>query len=34
LLTPLRWLERDHPLFYAQYIAPLLTRYNIPSYRA
>ncbi len=34
LLAPLRWLERDHPAFYAQHVASLLTRYNIPSHRA
>jgi tetratricopeptide (TPR) repeat protein len=28
LLTPLRWLERDHAEFYAQHIAPLLARYS------
>jgi tetratricopeptide (TPR) repeat protein len=26
LLAPLRWLERDYPTFYAQHVAPLLTR--------
>ncbi len=28
LLTPLRWLERDQPTFYAQHIAPLLARFT------
>ena len=28
LLTPLRWLERDHEEFYTQHIIPLLTRYS------
>jgi tetratricopeptide (TPR) repeat protein len=27
LLTPLRWLERDYPTFYAQHIFPLLARF-------
>jgi tetratricopeptide (TPR) repeat protein len=29
LLAPLRWLKRDHPAFYAQHVASLLTRYNM-----
>jgi tetratricopeptide (TPR) repeat protein len=29
LLIPLRWLAHDQPAFYAQYILPLVTRYDV-----
>ena len=29
LLTPLYWLEKDLPDFYAQHAAPLLARYDV-----
>ena len=29
LLSPLRWLEQDRPDFYAEYVVPLLARFDV-----